>query len=60
MIVRFASIAALAVVLLIFGPLITIWSLNTVFALGIEYTIWSWLGTAWLSMILTSTKVRGK
>jgi len=27
------------------GPIITIWSLNTLFNLGITYTFWTWLAT---------------
>jgi len=27
------------------GPIITIWSLNTLFNLGIAYTFWTWLAT---------------
>lgn len=32
------------IALIIAGPLLTIWSLNTLFpALAIEYSIWTWL-----------------
>jgi hypothetical protein len=41
----------LVILLVIFGPLVTIWSLNTLFALGIEYTFWTWLATVWLSFV---------
>jgi hypothetical protein len=47
-------IAIIAVVLLIAavvvaGPLITIWSLNTLFpVLAIPYTVWTWLATLFL------------
>lgn len=37
--------------IVVISPFITIWSLNTLFALGIEYTIWSWLAMVWLSMV---------
>jgi hypothetical protein len=40
-----------AIFLIIVGPLITIWSLNTLFGLGIAYTFWTWLATAWLSIV---------
>lgn len=33
----------IVVVLLILGPLATIWALNTLFALGIVYNFWTWL-----------------
>lgn len=29
-------------------PLISIWALNTLFLLGIEYSVWTWLAAAWL------------
>ena len=35
-----------AVVLVL--PLVTIWALNTLFLLGIEYNVWTWLAAAWL------------
>jgi tryptophan-rich sensory protein len=39
----------LIIVLIIIGPLITIWSLNTLFpVLAIPYTIWTWLATVFL------------
>ena len=41
----------LVILLVIFGPLVTIWSLNTLFVLGIEYTFWTWLATVWLSLV---------
>lgn len=31
------------ILLLIVWPLVTIWGLNTLFALGIPYTFWTWL-----------------
>jgi hypothetical protein len=53
----------LAVLLIVFGPLITIWSLNTLFGLGIAYTFWTWLATAWLSLVTfgsVSSAIRNK
>ena len=38
------------------GPLATIWSLNTVFNLGIAYNFWTWLGTLWLGMCIFPNK----
>lgn len=37
--------------IVIVSPFITIWSLNTLFALSIGYTIWTWLAMVWLSMV---------
>jgi hypothetical protein len=28
---------------IVFGPLAVIWSVNTLFAVGIAYTFWTWL-----------------
>jgi hypothetical protein len=36
------------------GPILTIWSLNTVFGLKIAYTFWTWLGVLFLSTPLFS------
>mgnify|MGYP001555281389 CR=1 FL=1 len=40
------SMAAIVVV-----PFITIWSLNTLFGLGVGYTVKTWLAVTWLSTI---------
>jgi len=40
---------ALLVFVVIFGPIVTIWSLNELFpALAIPYTFWTWLATVCL------------
>jgi hypothetical protein len=43
-------LAVIAVIaLIIVGPLITIWSMNTLFpVLAIPYDIWTWLATVFL------------
>ena len=42
-----------AVLLIIFGPLTTIWALNTLFpALAIEYTFYTWLATILVGVFL--------
>jgi hypothetical protein len=33
------------------APLATIWSINTLFQLGISYTIETWLAVVWLSTV---------
>lgn len=38
----------LVVVFFVAAPFITIWSLNTLFGLGIGYTFWTWLAGLWL------------
>lgn len=43
---------AIFVFLAVTVPLVTIWSLNTLFSLGIQYTFWTWLA----AFILIPTK----
>ena len=40
------------IAILILGPLLVIWALNTLFALGIAYTISTWFATLVLSSIV--------
>lgn len=40
----------LLALVVIFAPLLTIWSLNTLFNLGIGYTFFTWAATVWLQM----------
>lgn len=42
---------AFILVMIVFGPFITIWSLNTLFSLGIAYTFKTWLSAIWIQMI---------
>ena len=46
------ALITLAIVLIGIGPILTILSLNALFALGIGITIWNWLSVVWLSMVL--------
>jgi hypothetical protein len=51
---------ALIVAIIVFGPLITIWSLNTLFpVLAIPSNIATWFATLWIFGII-STNVIGK
>lgn len=46
-------LTVLFIALLVFGPLITIWALNTLFPiLAIEYTFSTWLATILVGMFL--------
>ena len=45
------AVVVVVVGILILAPFVTIWSLNTLFALGIDYTFWTWLAMVWLSMV---------
>lgn len=50
------GVAALIVVLVIAGPLLIIWALNTLFpVLAIPYTIWTWLAALILGSALSPT-----
>ena len=46
----FLFLIAVIITLIILGPLVTIWSLNTLFNLNIDYTFYTWLAMAWLSL----------
>jgi hypothetical protein len=47
----------LIIVSIVFAPLVTIWSLNTLFGLSIAYTIESWFATVWLQATVLGTAV---
>jgi len=44
-------IAVIWIGLVILAPLATIWSINTLFQLGIDYTVEAWLAVVWLSTV---------
>jgi hypothetical protein len=51
-----AGVIVLVAGLIIIGPLLTIWALNTLFpVLAIEYTIWTWLAALILGALLSPT-----
>jgi hypothetical protein len=45
------GIIAVVLVMIVFGPFLTIWSLNTLFGLGIAYTFKTWLAAVWVQMV---------
>jgi len=48
--IKIAGLVLLAIILIVVGPLITIWALNTLFpVLVIPYTFWTWLAMAVLT-----------
>jgi hypothetical protein len=54
-------IIALVVLLVVFGPLATIWAMNTLFpALAIPYNLETWVAVVLLSSVLKSTVKVGK
>lgn len=54
------SLIVLIVALVLLAPFATIWSLNTLFGLGIAYSFWTWLAVVWLVGILGGTSATGK
>lgn len=50
--IKILAIVLLLLLVLIFAPFLTIWSLNTLFGLGIAYNLWTWLAMAWLGAVL--------
>ena len=56
----FIGIAALILILIIAGPILIIWALNTLFpVLAIDYTVWTWLAALILGATVgPSVKVR--
>ena len=50
-----AGIIIMAVVLL-FGPLLLIWGLNTLLGLAIQFTFWNWLAGLALIVVLRGGK----
>jgi hypothetical protein len=50
---QFVLLIALIVFLIVVGPLLTIWALNTLFpVLAIPYTVWTWLAVIFLGGFL--------
>jgi hypothetical protein len=49
---------ALAVVLIVIGPLASIWAVNTLFGTAIEYSFTTWAAAAWLHILLTGTAIK--
>jgi hypothetical protein len=52
----FIGLLLLALFLIAIGPLLIIWSLNTLFpALAIPFTVWTWLAAVILGAVLSPT-----
>ena len=47
-----AALIILGLILIGVGPVLTIISLNALFALNIGVSFWNWLAIVWLSMVL--------
>lgn len=48
------------IAVVILAPFATIWSLNTLFALNIAYTFWTWLAAVWLSTVTVGAVTASK
>jgi hypothetical protein len=46
---KIIAIVVLVIAIIVFGPLVTIWALNTLFpVLAIEYNLATWFASFWL------------
>ena len=52
------ALFALVIALIIFGPFALIWALNTLFALSIPYTFWTWLASLVISTIFGKSNIK--
>ena len=55
-----AGLIALIVVVIVFGPLCTIWALNTLFALNIAYSLETWASAIILTSIVSGKGLEAK
>ena len=44
-----------SLILIIAGPLISLWAINTLFSTGIEYSVVNWLATVWLTILIVGS-----
>ena len=49
--IKILGVAVLLLTIIIIFPLLTIAALNTLFSLGIQYTVWTWLSVVWIQMM---------
>ena len=54
--IKVIVVVMLVVVFIVFGPLLSIWSLNTLFGLGIEYNMATWAAALMLTSFLASNR----
>lgn len=50
----------LIIAIVVVGPFVTIWALNTLFGFKIAFTFWTWLASAWLSAVVGGTRYVSK
>jgi hypothetical protein len=54
-IVWYSLLVLIIATLVIVSPIVTIWSLNTLFHTTIEYTIWTYLSALWLTGLIAGS-----
>jgi hypothetical protein len=58
-VITLIGMIALIVIVVVAGPLLLIWALNTLFpVLAIPYTVWTWLAALILGATVSTTKVK--
>lgn len=55
-----ATVIMFIIALIIFGPLLFIWSLNTLFGLGIAFTLKTWFAALLLAITLSVKRSSSK
>jgi hypothetical protein len=50
------SVMIILALMIVFGPIFTIWSLNVVFGASIPLTLEVWFGVMWLHVLLVSRR----
>ena len=51
--IKMILIIVLAAFFIVFGPIVVIWSMNTLFSLNIDYNFNTWAATAFLSSLIS-------
>ena len=54
--IKVVVVITLVVIFIVFGPLLSIWTLNTLFGLGIEYNLATWAASLMLTSFLASNR----
>lgn len=55
-----AAIGVIVIIaLVLMSPFVTIWSLNTLFKLDIQYTFWTWSAMLWINVTISGARYKG-
>ena len=57
---KIAGVIVAIILMVTFGPFLMIWSVNTLFNLGIAYTFWTWAAALYLSMVINGGRTGTK